>query len=65
VIVNNNRAFVYYFTHPGRRKDQPAPKGSFDDKRSVIQVAELEYKDGEIVCDRDKELRFKLERLVN
>ncbi len=62
VIVNDGRAFVYYFTHPGRRKDQPAAKGSFDDKRSVIQVAELEYKDGQIVCDRDKPLRLKLKR---
>jgi len=62
VIVNNNRAFVYYFTHPGRRKDKPAARGSFDDKRSVIQVAELEYKEGEIVCDRDKPLRLKLKR---
>lgn len=62
VIVNNNRAYVYYFTHPGRRKDKPAAKGSFDEKRSVIQVAELEYKDGEIVCDRDKPVKLKLKR---
>lgn len=62
VIVNNGKAYVYYFTHPGRRKDQPAAKGSFDDKRSVIQVAELEYKDGQITCDRDKPLRIKLKR---
>lgn len=62
VIVNNGKAYVYYFTHPGRRKDKPAAKGSFDDKRSVIQVAELEYKDGVISCDRDKPLRLKLKR---
>jgi beta-xylosidase len=62
VIVNNGKAYVYYFTHPGRRKDKPAAKGSFDDKRSVIQVAELEYKDGVVSCDRDKPLRLKLKR---
>ncbi len=62
VIVNNGRAFVYYFTHPGRRKDKPAAKGSFDDKRSVIQVAELEYKDGVISCDRDQSVKIKLIR---
>lgn len=62
VIVNNGHAYVYYFTHPGRRKDQPATKGSFDDKRSVIQVAELEYKDGQIVCDRDKPVKIKLKK---
>lgn len=62
VIVNNGKAYVYYFTHPGRRKDKPAPKGSFDDNRSLIQVAELEYKDGVITCDRDKPVRLKLKR---
>ena len=60
VVVNNRRAFVYYFTHPGRRKDKPAARGSYDDKRSVIQVAELKYVNGEIVCDRDEPLTFKL-----
>jgi len=54
VIVNKDgRAFVYYFTHPGRSKANPAAKGSFDEKRSVIQVAELKYVNNEIVCDRD------------
>jgi hypothetical protein len=62
VIVNDGKAYVYYFTHPGRRKDKPAPKGSFDDNRSLIQVAELEYKDGVITCDRDKPVRLKLKR---
>lgn len=62
VIVNDGKAYVYYFTHPGRRKDKPAPKGSFGDNRSLIQVAELEYKDGVITCDRDKPLRLKLKR---
>ena len=65
VIVNNGRAFVYYFTHPGRRKDNPAARGSFDDKRSVIQVAELEYKDGQIICDRDKPVKIKLQKPRN
>jgi hypothetical protein len=62
VIVNMGRAFVYYFTHPGRRKDKPAARASFDDKRSVIQVAELKYVNGEIICDRDETLIFKLDK---
>jgi predicted GH43/DUF377 family glycosyl hydrolase len=61
VVVNNDRAFVFYFTHPGRRKDKPAAKGSFDDKRSVIQVAELKLVNGEIVCDRDEPVSIKLQ----
>ncbi|NCU02803.1 MAG: glycosyl hydrolase, partial [Chitinophagaceae bacterium] len=40
--------------HPGRSKANPAAKGSFDEKRSVIQVAELKYINNEIVCDRDE-----------
>ena len=60
VVVNNDRAYVYYFTHPGRRKDNPAPRGSFDDKRSVIQIAELKYINGEVVCDRDEPVHIKL-----
>jgi hypothetical protein len=60
VVVNNGKAYVFYFTHPGRRKDKPAVKGSFDDKRSVIQVAELKYVNGEIVCDRDEPVNIKL-----
>jgi hypothetical protein len=60
VIVNDGRAFIYYFTHPGRRKDKPAAKGSFDDKRSVIQLAELKYVNSEIICDRDEAFKIKL-----
>lgn len=60
VIVNNSRAYVFYFTHPGRRKDMPAKRGSFDDKRSVIQLAELHYINGEITCDRDEPVYIKL-----
>jgi sucrose-6-phosphate hydrolase SacC (GH32 family) len=61
VLVNKNRAFVFYFTHPGRVKANPAAKGSFDDKRSVIQVAELKYVNGEIICDRDEEVNINLQ----
>jgi len=60
--VNDGRAFVYYFTHPGRSKVNPAAAGSFDDKRSVIQLAELKYINGEIMCDRDEKLIIKLKR---
>ena len=63
VVVNNNRALVFYFTHPGRRKDKPAAKNSFDDKRSVIQLAELKYVNDEITCDRDEEVKIKLKAL--
>ena len=60
VIVSNGKAYVFYFTHPGRRKDAPAKRGSFDDKRSVIQLAELKYVTREIVCDRDEPVIIRL-----
>jgi len=60
VVVNNNRVFLFYFTHPGRRKDKPAPRGSTDDKRSLIQLTELFYKNGELVCNRNKPVRIQL-----
>ena len=60
VVVNSDKAYVFYFTHPGRRKDMPAARNSFDDKRSVIQLAELHYVNGEITCDRDEPVSIML-----
>jgi hypothetical protein len=60
VLVNAGHAYVFYFTHPGRRKDKPATPGSFDSKRSVIQLTELFYKNGELTCDRDQPVQIKL-----
>lgn len=54
VVVNGDKAYVYYFTHPGRTKLNPAPASSFEARRSVIQVAELKYENGEITCHRDE-----------
>lgn len=59
VIVNNDRAYIFYFTHPGRT---PENKGidSYETKRSSIQIAELEYINGEIICNRDKPVYVNL-----
>jgi len=62
VVVNNGRAYVFYFTHPGRSKANPAAHGSFDDKRSVIQLGELKYVNGEIVCNRDEPVTIKFKK---
>ncbi len=59
VVVCGDRAYVFYFTHPGRRSD--APKGDlYENRRSSIQVAELEYKDGWLSCERDKPTFIRL-----
>ncbi|HEV7330965.1 MAG TPA: family 43 glycosylhydrolase [Flavisolibacter sp.] len=61
VVVNNGKAYVFYFTHPGRTKLSTAPPYSYAAKRSVIQVAELEWKNGELVCDRDQPVYISLQ----
>jgi predicted GH43/DUF377 family glycosyl hydrolase len=53
VVVKDGNAYIFYFTHPGRNNKQPAPRNTFGSKRSVIQIRELQYRDGQIVCDRD------------
>jgi beta-xylosidase len=60
VIVSGEHAYIYYFTHPGRSKDKPSPNQSVAARRSLIQVAELEYINGVITCDRDKPVYVKL-----
>lgn len=53
VVVNNDRAFLFYFTHPGRVDSIPDTNW-YEKRRSSIQVVELEFKDGQVMCDRDK-----------
>jgi len=59
VVVNNNRAYLFYFTHPGRVDSIPNDN-FYEKRRSSIQVVELEYKDGRIICDRDKDTYIDL-----
>ncbi len=54
VVVNNDRAYVFYFTHPGRVAENKGIDNS-ETRRSSIQVAELFYKDGELSCHRDED----------
>ncbi len=60
VVVNGAKAYIYYFTHPGRSKANPAADTSIASRRSVIQVAELNYTDGTIVCDRNAKVIINL-----
>ncbi|MVN78689.1 family 43 glycosylhydrolase [Hymenobacter sp. HMF4947] len=54
VVVSGGRAYLFYFTHPGRPKANPAPATSVAARRSVIQVVELHYANGQLTCDRDE-----------
>lgn len=55
VIISKGRAFIIYFTHPGRIYDQNKEiyEESYRYRRSSIQIAELELEKGKIVCLRD------------
>lgn len=61
VLINNDRAYLFYFTHPDRRPEVPDSK-IYEKRRSSIQVVELFYEDGKLVCDRDVETRIKLKQ---
>jgi hypothetical protein len=58
VVVDGNRAYLFYFTHPGRRAG--APKGSTEQRRSSIQVVELHLKEGRLTCDRNQPTRITM-----
>jgi hypothetical protein len=54
VVVSGDRAFCFYFTHPGRSGTIcPEDKDSIELRRSSIQVVELVEREGRLTCDRD------------
>ena len=59
VVVGGDRAFLFYFTHPGRNGTDGKGDGP-EQRRSSIQVVELEFKDGWLACDRDRPTRITL-----
>jgi len=59
VVVSGDRAFIFYFTHPGRTAENQG-KDEYQTRRSSIQVAELEYVDGKVICNRDKPVYINL-----
>ena len=61
VLVQGERAFLFYFTHPCESSYHAGIHvAAGERKRSSIQVAELEIRDGVLVCDRDKPFDFRL-----
>jgi hypothetical protein len=61
VVVQDERAFVFYFTHPGRRPEIPDSL-EYEKRRSSIQVTELFYENGEITCERDEPVKTNLKK---
>jgi hypothetical protein len=59
VVVSGDRAFLFYFVHQGGQDADPNVSNA--GRHSVIQVVELEYKNGEMSCDRNKPTRILLQ----
>jgi hypothetical protein len=59
VLIQGDRAFIFYFTHPGRRAEIP-DSNEYEKRRSSIQVTELLYEDGKIVCQRNEPVKINL-----
>lgn len=54
VVVNDGRAWLFYFTHPGKPRAGAAPS-LCDHRRSSIHAVELLVDpEGRLVCDRDR-----------
>jgi hypothetical protein len=49
VVVSGDRAFLFYFTHPGLHGNGD----THDHRRSSIQVTQMHERDGWLTCDRD------------
>jgi hypothetical protein len=60
IVVNGDKAYIFYFTHFGQAKSYSGINDFSRSRRSAIQVAELEYSDGQIVCNRDKPVYINL-----
>ncbi len=58
VVVSGDRAFLFYFIHQGGQDADP--NDPYARRRSLIQVVELEYRDGQLSCDRDKPTYIQL-----
>ncbi len=59
VVISGERAYVFYFTHPGRTFENKG-QDNYETRRSSIQVAELELADGQIICNRDRPVYIRL-----
>lgn len=60
LAVCGERAWLFYFTHAGRRGLDPI-NDTTEQHRSSIKVVELQEKDGQISCDRDKPTYMQLQ----
>jgi hypothetical protein len=63
ILVQGDQAFIFYFVHPGmsRTADGGMPESMpYASRRSSLQAAELELRDGVLRCNRDAPLSLDL-----
>lgn len=54
VVISGDRAYLFYFTHPGRNGTiSPDDKDNLELRRSSIHVVELFLRNGQLTCNRD------------
>jgi len=58
VVVSGDRAYLFYFTHPGRKEGVKAD--NYETRRSAIQVVELQQNGDWLTADRDAPTRIAL-----
>lgn len=58
VVVRGDKAYIFYFTHPERVAGNK--RDDYTTRRSSVQVAELEYHNGVITCNRNKPVYINL-----
>jgi len=63
VLLINDKVYIFYFTHPEVKNNKVDILSSYKYWRTSLQVAELGYENGMLVCDRDKEFDFYLPNL--
>jgi hypothetical protein len=59
VVVNGDRAYLFYFVHPGRQGPD-AKRDGVEQRRSLIQVTELIEEGGVLRSDRDAPVHIRL-----
>ena len=62
IVINGDSAFIFYFSRP--YVEWPKKLDDIEDtyiyQRNAVQIAELEVKDGKLICDRNKQITKRL-----
>lgn len=59
-VYVNGQQRIYFLLHSPDRQKNMLENNIGNERRTSIQVAELEVKDGVLVCDRNKDISVKL-----